>query len=343
MVNKYIIHNAWILLLIICQYKLILKILRMILLCIFMYIRPFIFHTVGDRAVNNALTPSSQTRNSGTVVGRPSQGQHSQHSMNSSSRVNMVAPSQRGDSRELATTSRKRLAVSPETERASKVRLLDLPLPWVSEEKVDTIESEAAVLYAHNVCAPELSFKQPAVGVTSEQPTIGLSGRSSLGISTKESTLGLSCTETTKGLSSKRVAVCSSHTSLPNIQNKRTPGIAQETTTHDSSMNKVLKTVPYKIHKTVPSSEFPQNLEQMKHIIFLDLDNWANFFGHLPERLPDKTYVWGFYGGKRSWFEPRYVKNKAGLFLRFSFLSIFFVLCDLWTSTCKIILGQCCS
>ena len=334
MVNKYIIYKAWILLLIICQYKLILKILRMILLCIFMYIRPFIFHTLGDRAVNNPLPPSSQTRN----VGRPSQGQHSQHSMNSSSRVNMVAPSQRGDSRELATTSRKRIADSSETERASKVRLLDLPLPWVSEEKVDTIESEAAVLYAHNVCAPELSFKQPAVGVTSKQPTIGLSGRSSLGISTKESTLGLSCTETIKCLSSKRVAVCSSHTSLPNIQNN-----AQETTTHDPSMNKVLKTVPYKIPKTVPSSEYPQNLEQMKHIIFLDLDNWANFFGHLPERLPDKTYVWGFYGGKRSWFEPRYVKNKPGLFLRFSFLSIFFVLCDLWTSTCKIISGQCCS
>ena len=50
----------------------------------------------------------------------------------------------------------------------------------------------------------------------------------------------------------------------------------------------------------------PENLEQMKHIVFLDIDNWLNFFGHLPGRLPDKTFVWGFYGGKTTWMEPRY-------------------------------------
>ncbi len=48
----------------------------------------------------------------------------------------------------------------------------------------------------------------------------------------------------------------------------------------------------------------PSNLKEMNHIIFLDLDNWPSFFKRLPSELPEKTLVWGFYGGNREWNEP---------------------------------------
>lgn len=46
------------------------------------------------------------------------------------------------------------------------------------------------------------------------------------------------------------------------------------------------------------------NLIKMQHIIFLDLDNWPGFFSKLPRILPDRTFVWGFYGGRNVWREP---------------------------------------
>ncbi|KAL5016975.1 hypothetical protein ScPMuIL_006564 [Solemya velum] len=47
-----------------------------------------------------------------------------------------------------------------------------------------------------------------------------------------------------------------------------------------------------------------ENLETMKHIIFLDIDNWPKLFQKLPTHLPEKTFVWGFFGGANVWSEP---------------------------------------
>ncbi|KAH3831735.1 uncharacterized protein LOC127877871 isoform X2 [Dreissena polymorpha] len=46
------------------------------------------------------------------------------------------------------------------------------------------------------------------------------------------------------------------------------------------------------------------NLSRMRHLIFLDLDNFGCFFTRLPRPLPDGTFVWAFQGGKVAWFEP---------------------------------------
>ena len=48
----------------------------------------------------------------------------------------------------------------------------------------------------------------------------------------------------------------------------------------------------------------PEYLGTMKHIVFLDLDNWCGFFSRLSGPIPDKTFVWGFHGGNLDWKEP---------------------------------------
>lgn len=60
------------------------------------------------------------------------------------------------------------------------------------------------------------------------------------------------------------------------------------------------------IHKKRKRNEepCPDFLKEMVNIIFLDIDNWGKFFNSLPKRLPDKTFVWGFYGGKTNWKSP---------------------------------------
>ena len=53
-----------------------------------------------------------------------------------------------------------------------------------------------------------------------------------------------------------------------------------------------------------PAPNIPEGLDTMRQIVFLDVDNWGNFWRRLPQRLPDRTFVWGFYGGATSWKEP---------------------------------------
>ncbi|XP_076076553.1 uncharacterized protein LOC143047405 isoform X1 [Mytilus galloprovincialis] len=48
----------------------------------------------------------------------------------------------------------------------------------------------------------------------------------------------------------------------------------------------------------------PAYLKTMANIIFLDLDNWRGFFPKLPNRLPERFFVWAFYGGNTHWNEP---------------------------------------
>ncbi|XP_063404181.1 E3 SUMO-protein ligase ZNF451-like isoform X2 [Mytilus trossulus] len=48
----------------------------------------------------------------------------------------------------------------------------------------------------------------------------------------------------------------------------------------------------------------PAYLKTMANIIFLDLDNWRGFFPKLPNRLPERFFVWAFYGGNTHWSEP---------------------------------------
>lgn len=45
--------------------------------------------------------------------------------------------------------------------------------------------------------------------------------------------------------------------------------------------------------------------EKYDQVIFVDLDNWVNFFGHLTSHLPSKAFVWGFWGQQTNWFPPR--------------------------------------
>ena len=60
-----------------------------------------------------------------------------------------------------------------------------------------------------------------------------------------------------------------------------------------------------RLSKSAPANDgMPRNLDQMHHIIFVDLDNWGCMFKRLPMPLPAKTFVWGFYGGKVTWREP---------------------------------------
>lgn len=45
-------------------------------------------------------------------------------------------------------------------------------------------------------------------------------------------------------------------------------------------------------------------LNGFDQLIFLDIDNWSKFFYRMPGSLPEKTFVWGFYGGTTTWKEP---------------------------------------
>ncbi|XP_041044101.1 E3 SUMO-protein ligase ZNF451 isoform X1 [Carcharodon carcharias] len=45
-------------------------------------------------------------------------------------------------------------------------------------------------------------------------------------------------------------------------------------------------------------------LRTMTHLVFIDLDNWAGFFNHLPGHLNQGTFFWGFQGGKNHWKPP---------------------------------------
>ncbi|XP_073421385.1 E3 SUMO-protein ligase ZNF451-like isoform X2 [Dendrobates tinctorius] len=55
----------------------------------------------------------------------------------------------------------------------------------------------------------------------------------------------------------------------------------------------------------LPDLEF---LQTMTHIVFVDLDNWAQFFTHLPGQLNQGTFVWGFQGGGSNWKPPETCK-----------------------------------
>ena len=48
----------------------------------------------------------------------------------------------------------------------------------------------------------------------------------------------------------------------------------------------------------------PEGLSSMKHIIFVDFDNWS-FWTRLFKGLPPRTFVWGFYGATKVWHDPQ--------------------------------------
>ncbi|CAF1487811.1 unnamed protein product, partial [Didymodactylos carnosus] len=50
-------------------------------------------------------------------------------------------------------------------------------------------------------------------------------------------------------------------------------------------------------------------LNTMKHILFVDLDNWSVFFQRLPNALPENIFVIGFSGGKHQWKTPTELSN----------------------------------
>ncbi|XP_055491037.1 E3 SUMO-protein ligase ZNF451 isoform X2 [Leucoraja erinacea] len=62
-------------------------------------------------------------------------------------------------------------------------------------------------------------------------------------------------------------------------------------------------------------------LRTMTHLVFIDLDNWAGFFNHLPGQLNQGTFFWGFQGGKTNWKAPEncpvynYLVNTGCFFL----------------------------
>ncbi|XP_053566378.1 E3 SUMO-protein ligase ZNF451 [Bombina bombina] len=62
-------------------------------------------------------------------------------------------------------------------------------------------------------------------------------------------------------------------------------------------------------------------LRTMTHVVFIDLDNWANFFTHLPGYLNQGTFIWGFKGGKTNWKPP----NNCKVFNYLSKIGSFFL------------------
>ncbi|XP_075718093.1 E3 SUMO-protein ligase ZNF451 [Rhinoderma darwinii] len=68
----------------------------------------------------------------------------------------------------------------------------------------------------------------------------------------------------------------------------------------------------------LPDLEF---LQTMTHVVFVDLDNWAQIFTHLPGQLNQGTFVWGFQGGTNTWKPPmnckiyKYLSNTGCFFL----------------------------
>lgn len=52
-------------------------------------------------------------------------------------------------------------------------------------------------------------------------------------------------------------------------------------------------------------------LRTMTHIVFVDFDNWSNFFGHLPGHLNQGTFIWGFQGMVNKTFETRFAQNDS--------------------------------
>jgi len=56
--------------------------------------------------------------------------------------------------------------------------------------------------------------------------------------------------------------------------------------------------------KTGSSGNPHINVKVWNHLIYLDIDNWGNFFQKLPGNLPSGTLVQGFLGGKTAFREP---------------------------------------
>ena len=52
-----------------------------------------------------------------------------------------------------------------------------------------------------------------------------------------------------------------------------------------------------------------QRLSTMKNIIFLDLENFSTFFQHLPNNLPNQTYIIAFQGSNIQWKPPTKFTN----------------------------------
>ncbi|KAM4771737.1 E3 SUMO-protein ligase ZNF451 [Rhinophrynus dorsalis] len=62
-------------------------------------------------------------------------------------------------------------------------------------------------------------------------------------------------------------------------------------------------------------------LQTMTHIVFVNFDNWEDFFSHLPGYLNQGTFIWGFRGRQNNWKPPvnckvfRYLSNTGSFFL----------------------------
>ncbi|XP_063772803.1 E3 SUMO-protein ligase ZNF451 isoform X2 [Pseudophryne corroboree] len=68
----------------------------------------------------------------------------------------------------------------------------------------------------------------------------------------------------------------------------------------------------------LPDLEF---LLTMTHIVFVDLDNWPQFFTRLPGHLNQGIFIWGFQGGKNIWKPPINCK----IFMHLSYTGCFFL------------------
>ena len=91
---------------------------------------------------------------------------------------------------------------------------------------------------------------------------------------------------------------------VPNYGRQRPGAYGRQYPKHNTS-NHSLRSQESAMSQESEAAIDPVGLHEMKQIVFLDVDNWRNFFGRLPGPLPDKTFVWGFYGGATIWTEPR--------------------------------------
>ncbi|XP_067678005.1 E3 SUMO-protein ligase ZNF451-like [Haliotis asinina] len=72
----------------------------------------------------------------------------------------------------------------------------------------------------------------------------------------------------------------------------------------DTSKSQAPTNRPNAVNPSRSFEAYPKNLEEMNLVLFVDLDNWGGFFKKLPRNLPEKSFVWGFYGGKQRWVPP---------------------------------------
>ncbi|XP_056421753.1 E3 SUMO-protein ligase ZNF451 isoform X2 [Hyla sarda] len=113
------------------------------------------------------------------------------------------------------------------------------------------------------------------------------------------------------------------YTAPDNISSRTSSMMPEPVSTFTTSKTENIEVDIQSMATGVEEDELPdlEFLQTMTHIVFVDLDNWAQFFTHLPGQLNQGTFVWGFQGGRNTWKPPvncpifKYLSNTGCFFL----------------------------